>query len=185
VIHVATLAHSTGRSARTSTASGGVNAPRTKSRSTSPGIGAPGPTPTRRRAYSCVPSASSTLLSPLCPPAEPLARKRNEPSGSATSSTMTSRSLRTAEIHERERLEQPHAMPGDDAVGRAGGRGGVPRGETPNVGQVVNDPPADVVTRVLVFLPRIAEADDEFHGGKSPRPSSRPRRPPPPPSCPC
>src|SRR5690348_10807059 len=35
--------------------------------------------------------------------------------------------------------------------------------ETPNVGEVVEHPPADVVSRALVLLPRIAEADDHFH----------------------
>jgi len=29
---------------------------------------------------------------------------------------------------------------------------------------VVYDPPAGVVARAFVFFPRIAEADDEFHG---------------------
>ena len=39
----------------------------------------------------------------------------------------------------------------------------LPRLETPNVGQVVDEPPADVVTRPLVLLSWIAESEDDFH----------------------
>ena len=38
-----------------------------------------------------------------------------------------------------------------------------PAVKTPNVGEVVDDPPADVVTRALVFLARIAQSNDDFH----------------------
>src|SRR4029078_8606230 len=34
---------------------------------------------------------------------------------------------------------------------------------TPDVGEVVEYPPGDVVTRALVLLPRIADADDDLH----------------------
>src|SRR5437762_7005323 len=33
----------------------------------------------------------------------------------------------------------------------------------PNIGQVVQYPPADVVARAFVLLARIAKADDDFH----------------------
>jgi hypothetical protein len=68
-----------------------------------------------------------------------------------------------AQVHERLRLEQANATPLDRPVRGARLGDGAPRGETPNVGQVVDHPPADVVTRILVFGTRIAEADDEFH----------------------
>jgi hypothetical protein len=70
----------------------------------------------------------------------------------------------TAEVHERLGLQQADAAPVHLAVRGAGVRCRAPRGKTPNVGQVVNDPPADVVTRGLVFGTRVAEADDELHG---------------------
>src|SRR5262249_13797816 len=35
--------------------------------------------------------------------------------------------------------------------------------ETPNVGEVVDDPPADVVARAFVLLARIAKPNDDFH----------------------
>src|SRR5690242_7477325 len=38
-----------------------------------------------------------------------------------------------------------------------------PAVEMPHVGEVVEDPPADVVTRALVFLSGIPEADDDLH----------------------
>jgi hypothetical protein len=52
----------------------------------------------------------------------------------------------------------------DSAVRGAAVGDGAPRGKTPNVGQVVDDPPADVVTRALVFGTRIPQTDDELHG---------------------
>jgi hypothetical protein len=35
----------------------------------------------------------------------------------------------------------------------------------PRVGEMVEDHPADVVARVFVFAPRVAEAKDDLHGG--------------------
>jgi hypothetical protein len=70
-----------------------------------------------------------------------------------------------AQVHERVRLKKANAASLQLAVRGARVGDAAPRGETPNVGQVVDDPPADVVTRGLVFGTRIAEADDEFHGG--------------------
>ena len=54
-----------------------------------------------------------------------------------------------------------------DAADRAGRHARfavlLPAVETPNVGEVVDDPPADVVTRALVLLARVAQPDDDFH----------------------
>jgi hypothetical protein len=49
------------------------------------------------------------LFKPLCPPADPLARIRNVPSGSATSSTTTSKSL--AALHDSRRRYGRSAAP--------------------------------------------------------------------------
>ena len=71
-----------------------------------------------------------------------------------------------AQVHERLRLQQSDPAAIQLAIRGARVRHRAPRGQTPNVGQVVNDPPADVVTRSLVFGTRIAETDDELHGSR-------------------
>src|SRR6185295_4261749 len=69
-----------------------------------------------------------------------------------------------AQVHVCLRLDQPHLDASDGTRGDTRVAVFPPAVKTPNVGEVVDDPPADVVTRALVFLPRIAQSNDDFHG---------------------
>ena len=68
-----------------------------------------------------------------------------------------------AQVHVRLWLDEPHARVANQAFGDQRVSFLAPGGETPNVGEVVECPPADVVTRAVVLSPRIPEADDDLH----------------------
>src|SRR4051812_12779896 len=68
-----------------------------------------------------------------------------------------------AEVHVSLRLHEPNVRRADVTADDAGVTVSSPALEMPNVGEVVQDPPADVVTCALVLLPWIPEADDDFH----------------------
>src|SRR5687767_4172780 len=68
-----------------------------------------------------------------------------------------------AQVHVRRRLHEADARAADRA--RRDARLAVlpPRLETPNVGEVVDNPPADVVSRLRVLRTRISQTENDFH----------------------
>src|SRR5437667_3371041 len=85
-----TTSTSCGISASTCCCCSSVNGASTYSAQSSTPWGS-GPMPILSRAYCCDWRAASMLLRPLCPPADPCARRRKVPHGSWNSSTTTSR----------------------------------------------------------------------------------------------
>src|SRR5690349_2123636 len=79
---------------------------------------------------------------------------------------------RAAEIHVGERLDERHS--GCPYMSARGQRLPLfaPRAKMPNVGQVVDNPPADVVTSPFVLAARISQAQNDFHYSSVPSPSS-------------
>src|SRR2546425_6704816 len=90
--HCVTASTIGGKSAATCSCCSGVNGASTYS-DQSPTPSGSGPTPIRNRAYWRDWSAASMLLRPLCPPADPSARRRKVPQGSWKSATSTSSSV--------------------------------------------------------------------------------------------
>ena len=140
--------------------------------------------PDRRRRcagarYCCVPSDCWIDLRPLWPPAPPSARSRQVPTGIATSSTSTSRSVAGAQNGRRAYCTSTppdrfmyvcgftsrtvSRTPASVALRDLRLAVLLPAVEAPALGEVVDEPPADVVARVLVLFPRISEAQDDLH----------------------
>src|SRR5262249_3564257 len=70
----------------------------------------------------------------------------------------------SAEVHVGLRLDETHAHAAHGASRDTRLAVALPRVETPNVGEVVDDPPTDVVPSALVLPPGVSEPDDDFHG---------------------
>src|SRR4051794_36656031 len=68
-----------------------------------------------------------------------------------------------AQVHERLRLHELHLRRANEPTRHERLSLGFPPTEMPNVGEVIENPPADVVPRALVLFARIAEPEDDLH----------------------
>ena len=150
--------------------------PKTKSICTEASRGAP--TPKRRRGNACPCRCAISDFSPLCPPADPSARRRSLPSGRAMSSVTTRYVGHFQRLHSQERR---HGLPRQVHKGlrlhqkdprvcpRARRRSALDclflcNGNAMLPGKRLHHGKADVVARIFVFLARIAQPDNKFRG---------------------
>jgi hypothetical protein len=132
------------------------------------------PTPTRTRWKSGEPSSRRRDFRPLWPASPPPRRVRTSPNGRSISSWTTTRRSRsslyerrsggaTGLVHERLRLEDRDARAAHSgaALGQLAGELAPGLGQLPALDQGVRDAEADVVRRVGVAGPGIAEPDDQ------------------------